>query len=253
MPAARSASLRSVVLTTGAVVLAISILLGCPSGSPNAIHDGRSPGSRVLASGHLPGFPVVSWPSACRLQLRGSRGLGQSPYRVPFDPREGHRRPLDRAAAKPRQRDLPAVAGLAGRCIADHSARPDRKQARMPPDTDENARHKAKMANRKAVQDAEVADEDRREGPADRPYRQGQGQVDGGLRPGAARASAAACAAASCSSARAPGRPASAPRIERFGDQVEWHTLGEGFTWETPGPRRATSPRPSAPGPRRAS
>jgi cob(I)alamin adenosyltransferase len=21
--------------------------------------------------------------------------------------------------------------------------------------------------------------------------------------------------------------------IERFGDQVEWHTLGEGFTWET--------------------
>ena len=27
----------------------------------------------------------------------------------------------------------------------------------MPPDTDENARHKAKMANRKAIQDAEVA------------------------------------------------------------------------------------------------
>src|SRR5258708_20616923 len=28
----------------------------------------------------------------------------------------------------------------------------------MPPDTDENARHKAKMANRKAIQDAEVAE-----------------------------------------------------------------------------------------------
>ena len=28
----------------------------------------------------------------------------------------------------------------------------------MPPDIDENARHKAKMANRKAIQDAEVAE-----------------------------------------------------------------------------------------------
>src|SRR5260370_6471725 len=37
----------------------------------NSVLDGRSPGSRVSASGHLPGFPVVSWPSAHRLQLRG--------------------------------------------------------------------------------------------------------------------------------------------------------------------------------------
>jgi len=37
----------------------------------NSVPDGRSPGSRVSASGHLPGFPVVSWPSAHRLQLRG--------------------------------------------------------------------------------------------------------------------------------------------------------------------------------------
>src|SRR5580704_7646856 len=29
-------------------------LLGCPSGSPNTRYDGRSPGSRVFASGHLP-------------------------------------------------------------------------------------------------------------------------------------------------------------------------------------------------------
>ena len=28
----------------------------------------------------------------------------------------------------------------------------------MPPESDENARHKAKMANRKAIQDAEVAE-----------------------------------------------------------------------------------------------
>src|SRR6185436_17247243 len=58
--------------------------------------DGRFPGSRVLAFGHLPGFPVVSWPSACRLQLRGQPRIeAVRPDRVPFDPREGHCRPLD--------------------------------------------------------------------------------------------------------------------------------------------------------------
>src|SRR5260370_11327836 len=76
MPAARNASLRSVVRTAGTVVLVMSNLLGCPSGSPIALHDGRSPGSRVFAFGHLPGFPVVSRPSACRLQLRGQPRIG---------------------------------------------------------------------------------------------------------------------------------------------------------------------------------
>src|ERR1700737_3726951 len=96
MPAARNASLRSVVRTAGAVVLVMSNLLGCPSGSPNAPHDGRSPGSRVFAFGHLPGFPVVSRPSAFRLQLRGQPRIGGEPLTAfPFDPREGHRRPLD--------------------------------------------------------------------------------------------------------------------------------------------------------------
>ena len=41
----------------------------------------------------------------------------------------------------------------------------------MTVETDEDARHKAKMANRKAVQDAEVAGEDDREGPAHRSHR----------------------------------------------------------------------------------
>src|ERR1700730_927701 len=44
-------------------------------GPDNSVPDGRSPGSRVPASGHLPGFPVVSWPSAHRLQLRGQPRL----------------------------------------------------------------------------------------------------------------------------------------------------------------------------------
>ena len=45
--------------------------------------------------------------------------------------------------------------------------------------------------------------------------------------------SAAAIGSASCSSSRAPGTPASATRFAAFGDQVVWHTMGEGFTWET--------------------
>ena len=38
----------------------------------------------------------------------------------------------------------------------------------------------------------------------------------------------------------------------RFGDQVSWHTMGEGFTWETQD-KRAISRRRKRLGPRRAS
>src|SRR5207248_3174159 len=60
--------------------------------------DGRSPGSRLLPAGHLPGFPVVCWPSARRLQLRGQPRIGAlAPFAAfPFEPRKGHRRLLDR-------------------------------------------------------------------------------------------------------------------------------------------------------------
>src|ERR1700704_2159118 len=115
MPAARSASLRSVVRTTGGVVLVISNLLGGPSGCPIARYDGRSPGSRVFAFGHLPGFPVVSWPSACRLQLRGEPRVGGAKNPLPHSlliPVRGTVVRLIRAMAKPRQRDS------AGRCPA---------------------------------------------------------------------------------------------------------------------------------------
>ena len=40
-------------------------------------------------------------------------------------------------------------------------------------------------------------------------------------------------ASASCNSSRAPGIPANERRWNGFGDLVEWHTLGEGFTWDT--------------------
>ena len=50
--------------------------------------DGRSPGSRVSADHRLPGFPVASWRSARRLQLRGQpRSWHRASPVFPFDPR----------------------------------------------------------------------------------------------------------------------------------------------------------------------
>ena len=101
-----------------------------------------------------------------------------------------------------------------------------------PIDEAEAERHRAKMVKRKAVQDAEVARQDHREGPADRPYRPRQGQVDGRLRPCAAHARPRL---AGRRRAVHQGRLAHGERdaLAAFGDQVSWHTMGEGFTWET--------------------
>ena len=103
----------------------------------------------------------------------------------------------------------------------------------MPPEIDENARHKAKMANRKASAGRRSRRQDRREGPADRPYRQGQGQVDGGLGPAAARdrprLSLRRRAVRQGRLAERRARPrSSASAIRSNGTR-----LGEGFTWET--------------------
>ena len=99
--------------------------------------------------------------------------------------------------------------------------------------TDEAARHKAKMAKRKAVQDAEVAA---------RPIlSKGLLMVHTG--PGKGKSTAAFGLAV-----RALGRGwrvgvvqfikgawATGERtaLERFGDQIVWRVMGEGFTWET--------------------
>lgn len=102
----------------------------------------------------------------------------------------------------------------------------------MPPDTDEDARHKAKMANRKAIQDAEVAGKTVEKGLLIVHTGKGKGKstaafglllraVGRGFRCGVVQFGKGAWQS---------GERAA---IERFGDQVEWHTLGEGFTWET--------------------
>lgn len=102
----------------------------------------------------------------------------------------------------------------------------------MPPDIDEDARHKAKMANRKAIQDAEVAGKTVEKGLLIVHTGKGKGKstaafglllraVGRGFRCGVVQFGKGAW------------QSGERTAIERFGDQVQWHTLGEGFTWET--------------------
>jgi len=102
----------------------------------------------------------------------------------------------------------------------------------MAADSDDQARHKAKMANRKAVQDAEVAGKTLEKGLLIVHTGKGKGKstaafglllraVGRGLRCGVVQFGKGAWQS---------GERAA---VERFGGQVEWYTLGEGFTWET--------------------
>ncbi len=100
-------------------------------------------------------------------------------------------------------------------------------------DSEDNARHQAKMAKRKAVQDAEVA--------AKTIVRKSLLIVHTG--PGKGKSTAAFGLAL-----RALGRGWKVGVVQfikgawetgerlafaRFGDQIVWRTMGEGFTWET--------------------
>ena len=94
-------------------------------------------------------------------------------------------------------------------------------------------RHRAKMAARKAVQDAEVAGKTVSE----------KGLLIVHTGPGKGKTTAAFGLALRM---LGRGRPVGVVQFikgawttgertafERFGDMVEWHTMGEGFTWET--------------------
>ena len=101
-----------------------------------------------------------------------------------------------------------------------------------PVDDAQAARHRAKMAKRKAVQDAEVAEK-----------KISKGLLIVHTGPGKGKSTAAFGLAL-----RILGRggkvgvvqfikggwhSAERDALSRFGDQVSWHTMGEGFTWET--------------------
>ena len=97
---------------------------------------------------------------------------------------------------------------------------------------DDADRHKTKMANRKAAQDAEVAAKTIEKGLLIVHTGKGKGKstaafglmlraLGRGLRCGVVQFGKGAW------------QSGERTAVEKFGDQVEWHTLGEGFTWET--------------------
>jgi cob(I)alamin adenosyltransferase len=96
----------------------------------------------------------------------------------------------------------------------------------------EAERHKAKMANRKAVQDAEVAGKTLEKGLLVVHTGKGKGKSTAafGLM---LRALGRGFRCGVVQFGKGAWQSGERAAIERFGDQVEWHTLGEGFTWET--------------------
>ena len=97
---------------------------------------------------------------------------------------------------------------------------------------DDATRHKAKMANRKAAQDAEVAAKTIEKGLLIVHTGKGKGKSTAafGLM---LRALGRGFRCGVVQFGKGAWQSGERTAIERFGDQVEWHTLGEGFTWET--------------------
>ncbi len=93
-------------------------------------------------------------------------------------------------------------------------------------------RHKAKMANRKAVQDAEVAGKTLQKGLLIVHTGKGKGKSTAafGL---LLRALGRGMRAGVVQFGKGAWELGERKACERFGEQVSWHTLGEGFTWET--------------------
>jgi cob(I)alamin adenosyltransferase len=102
----------------------------------------------------------------------------------------------------------------------------------MPAIPEDDAHHRAKMTNRKAVQDAKLAAKTVEKGLLVVHTGKGKGKstaafglllraVGRGFRCGVVQFGKGAW------------QSGERTAIERFGDQVQWHTLGEGFTWET--------------------
>jgi cob(I)alamin adenosyltransferase len=96
----------------------------------------------------------------------------------------------------------------------------------------ETERHRAKMAKRKAVQDAEVAQKTIEKGLLIVHTGSGKGKSTAafGL---ALRVLGRGHRVGVVQYIKGAWRSAERDALARFGDQVSWHTMGEGFTWET--------------------
>ncbi|SFV26542.1 cob(I)yrinic acid a,c-diamide adenosyltransferase [Hyphomicrobium facile] len=100
------------------------------------------------------------------------------------------------------------------------------------PTIDEAERHKAKMAKRKAVQDAEVASKSIEKGVLLVHTGPGKGKSTAafGL---ALRALGHGWRVGVVQFIKGAWKTGERDALRMFGDQVSWHTMGEGFTWET--------------------
>src|SRR6202035_184573 len=101
-----------------------------------------------------------------------------------------------------------------------------------PIDQAEAERHRAKMAKRKAVQDAEVAGKTLQKGLLIVHTGTGKGKSTAafGL---ALRMLGRGQRVGVVQFIKGTWHSAERDALARFGDQLVWHTMGEGFTWET--------------------
>ena len=101
-----------------------------------------------------------------------------------------------------------------------------------PIDANEAERHRAKMAKRKAVQDAEVAGKTVEKGLLIVHTGTGKGKSTAafGL---ALRMLGRGHRVGVVQFIKGAWHSAERDALAAFGDQVSWHTMGEGFTWET--------------------
>ena len=99
-------------------------------------------------------------------------------------------------------------------------------------ETEEAARHKAKMEKRKAVQDAEVASKTLKKGLLIVNTGPGKGKSTAafGL---ILRALGHGWRIGVVQFIKGAWSTGERKALEAFGDQVSWHSMGEGFTWET--------------------
>jgi cob(I)alamin adenosyltransferase len=97
---------------------------------------------------------------------------------------------------------------------------------------DEDVRHKEKMQKRKAAQDAEVSEKTEEKGLLIVHTGKGKGKSTAawGLM---LRALGRGMRVGVVQFGKGVWETGERKAIEKFGDQVVWHTLGEGFTWET--------------------
>ena len=102
----------------------------------------------------------------------------------------------------------------------------------QPIDQTEAERHRAKMAKRKAVQDAEVAGKTIEKGLLIVHTGTGKGKSTAafGL---ALRMFGRGQRVGVVQFIKGAWHSAERDALARFGDQLVWHTMGEGFTWET--------------------